>query len=96
MVEIIWTPEAAEDFEEIQDYLLREFGEIVLQRFTERVFSFLDLLEDYPHIGTIQQEERKIRSFVISKQTTILYKVESRNIYLLSFFANLDDPQKRG
>jgi len=95
MAEIIWTPYAVEDFEDIQEYLGRKFGEHSIRKFTLRVFGFLNILENHPKIGLLEIETKNIRSFVLSKQTTILYKVENEKIYLLSFFDNRQEPGNR-
>lgn len=72
-------------------YLLSEFGENSVQKFTGRVFSFLEILRNHPQIGQLELEERGIRSFVLSKQTSIIYKQSEENVVLLSFFDNRSD-----
>ena len=94
MAEIIWQDQAVEEFETIQEYIRSKFGEDSMEKFTVRVFEFLDILEKYPSIGPVEFPQRAIRGFVISKQTKILYKVADNKIFLLSFFDNRKDPER--
>lgn len=82
---IIWNEKATLQFQLIQDYLERTWGEPAVAKFTLRVFDFLDLLEKYPFVGTVEYEEKDIRGFVLSSQTRLLYKVTNDAIILLGF-----------
>ncbi len=82
---IIWNEKATLQFQLIQDYLERTWGEPAVAKFTLRVFDFLDLLEKYPFVGTVEYEKKDIRGFVISSQTRLLYKVTDDAIILLGF-----------
>jgi hypothetical protein len=59
------------DFSNIQAYLLNKWGKNSFKNFTKKVFDFLDLLVEYPLIGTIENKELDIRGFVIVKQLTL-------------------------
>jgi plasmid stabilization system protein ParE len=61
MAQISWGQRAARQFEQIQQYLEREFGEKSAGLFTSRLFSFLELLTRYPEIGTLENKEKHIR-----------------------------------
>lgn len=91
MAEVIWQDRAIEEFEAIQDYLTLSFGESQTRKFTQRVFDFLDLLSKHPSLGPIQIKELDIRGFVLSKQTTILYKLIDNRLYVLSLIDNRMD-----
>lgn len=92
MAEIIWQDRAVQQFEHIQNYLLVSFGEKVVAEFTKRIFKFLDSLSKFPTIGRIQHEALNIRGFVISRQTSILYKVEADKVFILAFIDNRINP----
>ena len=82
---IIWNEKATLQFQLIQDYLERTWGEPAVAKFTLRVFDFLDLIEKYTFVGTVEYEKKDIRGFVISSQTRLLYKVTDDAIILLGF-----------
>ena len=95
MAQIVWNKRASKQFEKIQDYLISEFGERVTEEFTNRVFNFLDLLANYPDIGTIENKDKNIRGFLLHRHTILFYKYDGDKIYLLSVFDNRQDPKKR-
>ena len=91
MAEIIWQDRAVDEFEAIQDYLAKHFGESHVKKFTRKVFQFLDLLVDHPSLGAVQHKKLMIRGFVLSSQTTIIYKYVDEKVYILSFIDNRSD-----
>ncbi len=52
-----------------------EWCESVAKKFTKRVFDFLEILEKYPFIGTIEHPELGIRGFTISSQTRGVFQI---------------------
>jgi len=94
-LEIKWTKKAANDFIEAQEYLLSTWGEVSSQKFTKKVFNFLDLLAEFPLIGTVEHRELNIRGFVIVKQLTLFYQVRDSKIILLRFYDNRQDPKPK-
>jgi plasmid stabilization system protein ParE len=94
-LEIVWTRKAAIDFNDIQDYLFSTWGESSVKKFTNKVFNFLELLSEFPLIGTMENKESNIRGFVIVKQLTLFYQVRDNRIILLRFYDNRQDPKPR-
>jgi plasmid stabilization system protein ParE len=95
MAQIIWSKRAGRQFEQIQQYLERDFGEKSAGLFTSRLFNFLDLLSKYPEVGTLENKDKNIRGFRLHRHTTIFYKKEKNVIYILSVFDNRQDPANR-
>jgi plasmid stabilization system protein ParE len=84
--QIVWHPAAKAHFNSIQQYLLDTWGEAAVEKFSKRVFSFLEILEKFPHIGSVENAELNIRGFTLSKQTRLLYKLVDNHIYLIAFY----------
>lgn len=95
MAKIVWNKRAGKQLAELQSYLQKEFGEKTAQTFTYRVFKFLELLAQYPQIGTLENPEKDIRGFLLHRHTTILYKQQKEIVYILALFDNRQNPQKR-
>ncbi len=55
---IYWTRHADKKFDQIIDYLFIEWGESVAKAFTRKVYDFLDILSEFPEIGTIENKEK--------------------------------------
>jgi len=94
MAQVVWNRKAVRQFEKIQEYLSKEFGDKTTEEFTKRVFNFLDLLSNYPDLGTVENKERNIRGFLLHRHTTLFYKIGSDKICLLAMFDNRQDPKK--
>jgi len=90
---IYWSKLADKKFDIIIDYLKQEWGEAVTKAFVRKVYDFLDILLEFPEIGSVENAERNIRAFVIVKQLTIYYKINEDRIILLNFFDNRQNPK---
>ncbi len=94
-LEIFWTKGADRKFDKIIEYLSIEWNEQVAGTFVKKVYSFLDVLSEFPEIGTIENQEKGIRGFTIAKQINVFYLVRDGKIILLDFFDNRQNPQKK-
>jgi len=85
---IYWSKRADSKFDRIIEFIHNEWGETVTKAFVKKVYDFLDILEEFPEIGTLENKERNIRAFVIVRQLTLFYKIQDNKIILLNFFDN--------
>jgi plasmid stabilization system protein ParE len=92
---IQWSKKADNSFDKILEYLLLEWGENVTRSFTKKVFDFLDILSEFPELGTIENSEKGIRGFIIVKQIIVFYKITGQKIILLDFFDTRQHPEKK-
>ncbi len=92
---IYWSKRADSKFEQIIEFIYNEWGETVTKAFVKKVYDFLDILEEFPEIGTLENKERNIRGFVIVRQLTLFYKIQNNKIILLNFFDNRMNPQSK-
>jgi plasmid stabilization system protein ParE len=94
-LEILWSKRASNKFDKILEYLLEEWGERITGNFVKKVYNFLEILSEYPEIGTIENEEKGIRGFTVVKEIDLFYKVTKNRIILLNFFDNRQNPEKK-
>ena len=94
-LEIYWSQRADDKFDRILRYLDKAWGARVTSAFVKKVYDFLDILIEFPEIGTIENSDRGIRGFVVVRQITIFYKVTGDKIILLNFFDNRQGPNKK-
>ena len=92
---IYWSKRADNKFDKIISYIDEEWGEVVARAFVKKVYDFLDILVEFPEIGSVEHAEREIRGFVIVKQLTLFYKIKDDKIILLNFFDNRQNPKRR-
>lgn len=87
---IKWSKQADKNYDKIIGYLLEEWGENVTKAFVKRTFEFLDLLVDFPEIGSVENTDKQIRGFVLIKQLTI-----DNTGVILNFYDNRQQPKRR-
>jgi len=94
-LEIRWTTRADIKLDNLIIYLESEWGDSVVKAFMKKLYDFLEILSEFPEIGTIQYPEKNIRGFTLTKQINVFYKIESDYIVLLDLFDNRSDPIKK-
>ena len=82
-------------FDNILQYLTTNYGEQVTKNFINKVYDFLDILSEFPEIGSIENQEKSIRGFTIVKQINIFYRIKGETIILLDFFDNRKNPKSK-
>jgi plasmid stabilization system protein ParE len=92
---IKWSKHADKKYDKILEFLTDKWGESVTKSFVKRTYEFLDLLEEFPEIGSIENPERQIRGFVLIKQLTVFYKIKGDIIVILNFYDNRQRPKRR-
>jgi plasmid stabilization system protein ParE len=94
-LKIFWTNKASNNFENILEYLEVEWGNQVTKRFIKDVYDFLELLVEFPEIGSIENKEKGIRGFTLIKQINIFYRITADKIIILCLFGNRQNPSKK-
>lgn len=87
-IKILWTKRALNNFQAIIQYLEVKFGEHATKAFAAKVHNFVDNLQDFPKLGSIQNAEKGIRGFVLVKQVNIYYKIYHDHIRILNLIDN--------
>jgi plasmid stabilization system protein ParE len=91
-LKVKWSKYADQSFDRILEYLQSEWGENITRAFVRRTYEFLDLLAEFPEIGSMENPEKQIRGFVLIKQITVFYIRKTDSIILLNFYDNRQKP----
>jgi plasmid stabilization system protein ParE len=94
-LEIVWSKRADEKFDKILKYLGDEWGSRVTKSFVRKVYDFLDILSEFPEIGTLEDKRNGIRGFVIIQQVSIFYTIRDNRIIVLNFFDNRQSASRK-
>lgn len=88
-----WKPMATHSYLNEMDFILSKWNEIEVQKFEDLVYDFLETLSKIPKLG-IYKSEFNCYSLVISKQTTLYYKIieDKSQIDLILFWNNKQNP----
>ncbi len=93
MVEVIWSSLSKLTLFDETNFILAKWNEQESDKFLVLVHDYLDTLSKTPTIG-IFKSEFNCYSLVISKQTTLYYKIieEKQQIELILFWNNSQNP----
>jgi plasmid stabilization system protein ParE len=64
-------------------------------KFDQIIAHFLEILSEFPEIGSVENKGKNIRGFTVVKQVNIFYRVKNDTIILILFFDNRQDPGKK-
>lgn len=91
---IQWTTNAYLDFSQIVNFIKESWGKRSAEDFINNVDAIMSLLIIFPQLGKILHPSKQIRALIISKQTTVVYRIKDYAIIILNFFDNRQDPDK--
>jgi plasmid stabilization system protein ParE len=95
-VRIRWTKRAEKSFDQIVEFLQEKWSLNSAINFVKRTNHFIETLKEQPKIGRPEKAKKDLRSFVLSRQTTVFYRIKSNEvIILLKFFDTRQNPLKR-
>lgn len=94
-MKILVSKRAKNDFERILDYLEYKWGSASVEKFKTLTNDFLDILESFPEIGTVEFTEKDIRGFQLTPQTRVFYIIKKTHILILAFFDVRQNPKRK-
>lgn len=88
-----WKPMATYSYFNEMDFIFSKWNETDVQKFEDLVYDLLSTLSKTPEIG-IYKSQNNCYSLVISKQTTLYYKIieDKSQIDLVLFWNNMQNP----
>ncbi|NBP70045.1 MAG: type II toxin-antitoxin system RelE/ParE family toxin [Cytophagia bacterium] len=86
---------AEKSFRSIKDFIKWRWGELAADMFEQKVIDFLDILETFPQIGTLESAEKNLYGFQLTKQTRVFYRIKSNTIIIIIFFDVRQNPIKK-
>ncbi len=95
-MKIQWTQKAQQSFDKIVDFLQEEWSINSAIRFVQKTNHFIDLLKKQPNLGKAETVKKDLRSFVLTRQTIVFYRIKNENlIVLIKFFDTRQNPLKK-
>ena len=92
---IHYTDRASLDQQNLYEYLLEKWGMQTVKKLDVKIEQSLSLIAQQPEMYPAAGQKTSIRRCVISKQTSLYYRVKKYNIELLAFFDTRQHPLKR-
>ena len=92
--EIIFSKNAEKRLIDLLEYLESKWSLKVRNQFISKLDKSINLIQNQPEIFPKSQINKNQYRCVLSKQTTIYYKYNSKHIYVLSLFDTRQNPNK--
>ncbi|MCC8408646.1 hypothetical protein LJ707_06880 [Mucilaginibacter sp. UR6-1] len=93
-LKVNWTTEAVNSYESIISYLQQEWTIKDVEYFNECVNALINNISIQPYLFKASSI-KQIRKATIGKQNSLFYIIRSDEIFLLQFWDNRQNPDKR-
>ncbi|MEH6657649.1 type II toxin-antitoxin system RelE/ParE family toxin [Leeuwenhoekiella marinoflava] len=80
--------------EKLFEYLIKEWSLKVKKDFVEKLDSSIEIIKNQPEIFPESKKGKSLRKCVVTKQTTIYYRYNSKRINIVTLFDTRQDPNK--
>jgi len=91
---IIWTDESLKGLKNIMLYLEDRWTKKEIKKFAKLLDKQINLIRKNPTLFPLSGRSMEVRISVLSRQTTIYYKIIENNVYLVSLFDNRRNPDR--
>jgi len=91
-LKVEWTSNAKIELSQILDYIDEKWTERELKNFAVLLEKNISIIVSFPYIFPASSQNSNVRRCVVSKQTSLYYKVEEDRIVILSLFDNRQNP----
>ncbi len=89
---LVWSEEALTNLQGIIDYLGYRWSEREIQNFARILDRKLNLILTNPLMFAQSEISVELRKVVLSKQTTIHFRIENAEIHIITLFDNRQNP----
>lgn len=82
--EVVLSPPAKENLEQLLNYLSNEFSERVMRDFLSRLEKSVSVIQKYPESCPASLKIKSVRKCTVTKQTVFYYRVRKNRIEILT------------
>lgn len=91
---VVWTRKANTSFNGIVDYLLEVWTIEIATNFVDHVDHTIMQIAENPEMFKVSDYDRVSRAALITKHTTMFYRILNGSIEIEYFWGNFDNPEK--
>ncbi len=91
-LEIYFTPRSKQTLTQTYNFIESKFGSKVADKFAAKAEKTISLIALYPYMFKSSTIDENVRIGLISKQTSLFYRITETSIHLLYFWDNRMDP----
>lgn len=91
---VVISKTAEKKLEKLFDYLIEKWSLKVKNEFIEKLDTSIAIIEKQPEIFPESKKNKGLRKCVITKQTTLFYRFNTKQIYIVTVFDTRQHPKK--
>ena len=91
---VVISKTAERKLEKLFEYLIKEWSLKVKKDFVEKLDSSIEIIKNQPEIFPESKKGKSLRKCVVTKQTTLYYRYNSKRINIVTLFDTRQDPNK--
>jgi plasmid stabilization system protein ParE len=92
--QIVWTQRAFSELDDLLAYLVLNTSESVVSQFMRKLQKKITIIETSPSIYALVSKKRRVRRCLISKNQALYYKIQQKQVVLLTLFDTRQNPLK--
>ncbi|MFV0591418.1 MAG: type II toxin-antitoxin system RelE/ParE family toxin [Draconibacterium sp.] len=89
---LVWSDEAIQNLKNIIDYLEQNWTKKEIQKFVRLLDKKLQLIASNPFIFAESTYSAGLRRSVVSKHTSIFYRITNQEVRIITLFDNRQNP----
>ncbi len=89
---VFYTPRSTETLRSTYDFINEKFGVIIADKFIVKAESVIALIAENPFMYNAATIDSSVRKALVTKQTSLFYRVKDDSIDLLFFWDNRQEP----
>ncbi|MEO6521832.1 MAG: type II toxin-antitoxin system RelE/ParE family toxin [Mucilaginibacter sp.] len=91
-LQVFYTPRSKETLESVYHFINNKFGTKSADKFTIKAERIIQLIVEQPLMFKASTIDESIRIGLITKQTSLFYRITETSIHLLFFWDNRQEP----
>lgn len=91
---VVISKTAEKKLDKLFEYLITEWSVKVKTDFVEKLDSSIEIIKNQPEIFPESKKGKSLRKCVITKQTTLYYRYNSKRINIVTLFDTRQNPNK--
>lgn len=96
---IHWHKRAAAQLHQVEDYVLRDFGERIRQEFMDDMEQAVLALADMPTMGKqeplLAHRKQEYRSIIVRRMNKVVYYVKGDTLHIAAFWDTRREPKNQ-
>jgi len=91
-LDVFYTKRAKETITSVYLFIQQKFGDSVADKFIKKAEKTIKLISEHPYMFKESSFEVNVRIGLITKQTSVFYRVTNNAIHILFFWNNQQEP----